>query len=79
MAPWEDDNDPRAKGLRGWDAARALCIGTGRALRDVKSVVNLAPWVTKKQSKKNKKPGRKKKHTCLKWDVFGDHFFNYPK
>ena len=37
----EDDNDPRAKGLRGWDAARALCIGTGRALRDVKSVVNL--------------------------------------
>ena len=41
--PWEDDNDPRAKGLRGWDAARALCIGTGRALRDVKSVVNLAP------------------------------------
>ena len=48
MAPWEDDNDPRAKGLRGWDAARALCIGTGRALRDVKSVVNLAPWVTKK-------------------------------
>lgn len=37
----EDDNDPRAKGLRGWDAARALCIGTGRALRDVKGVVNL--------------------------------------
>eukprot|EP00435_Cladocopium_sp_Y103_P046641 s1989_g13.t1 len=37
----QDDNDPRAKGLRGWDAARALCVGTGRALKDVKNVVSL--------------------------------------
>lgn len=37
----QDDNDPRAKGLRGWDAARALCVGTGRALRDIKNVVSL--------------------------------------
>lgn len=37
----QDDNDPRAKGLRGWDAARALCVGTGRALKDIKNVVSL--------------------------------------
>ena len=38
----QDDDDPRAKGLRGWDAARALCIGTGRALKDSKKIMQLA-------------------------------------
>eukprot|EP00439_Symbiodinium_sp_Y106_P059523 s229_g8.t1 len=35
----QDDNDPKAKGLRGWNAARALCIGTGRALQDSKRIM----------------------------------------
>ncbi|CAE7207852.1 unnamed protein product [Symbiodinium pilosum] len=37
----QDDNDPRAKGLRGWNAARALCIGTGRALQDSKRIMSI--------------------------------------
>lgn len=37
----EDDNDPRAKGLRGWDAARALRVGTGAALNHSKNIIHL--------------------------------------
>ncbi|CAE7217222.1 unnamed protein product [Symbiodinium sp. CCMP2456] len=37
----QDDNDPKAKGLRGWNAARALCIGTGRALQDSKRIMTI--------------------------------------
>lgn len=39
----QDDNDPRAKGLRGWDAARALRVGTGAALNHSKNIIHLVP------------------------------------
>ncbi|CAJ1449187.1 unnamed protein product [Effrenium voratum] len=35
------DEDPRAPGLRGWDAARALCIGTGQALNNSKRLMRV--------------------------------------